>query len=132
MLPLLPFRPCGNTPHVPLPFLCDCLWSVLPLRTTSSKMRPSHPPLLSFRTQLQGQTGSERTKEVRAHKLRLPALECYEGRQASFLFFSTASLPWSDSGPGANAHLPKAKALFPDLCLPGLTQGPGKMKPASD
>lgn len=33
-------------------------------------------------------------------------------------------------GWGQDAHPPKTEALFPDLCLPRLTQGPGKMKPA--
>lgn len=33
---------------------------------------------------------------------------------------------------GQDAHPPQTEALFPDLCLSRLTQGPGKTKPASE
>ena len=65
--------------------------------------------------------------------LRHPTLECCGGQPGweSVPVFSKASLPWSRTGLG-DTHPPEPEALFPDLCLPRLNQGPGKMKPVND
>ena len=45
--------------------------------------------------------------------------------------FSKACCPGAKLGRG-DTHPPELEALFPDLCLPRLDQGPGKMKPVND